>query len=198
MGEHRIRSAWEIALERAERLGKLSAEDMRRRLEEELAPVGTALAQRYLAGLPFRDVETELEKRPAQERGVLAQAAMSALCDVISLEGGERVQRAIEGARLLCPEKSATEACDGIRHLMAEYGQSLGDAQTKLQPTIRRVLERRLGDVGISGSAVEVNVMASAEWRKAAHTLRDRYQGRLDGLKSTLLAACDRSRAQPA
>ena len=46
MGE--MKSAFEKALERAEKLGKLSPEEMRGRKEAEYAPIGRAIADRYL------------------------------------------------------------------------------------------------------------------------------------------------------
>ena len=51
MGE--IKSAWEIAVERVEGLGKLSPEELRRQKEEEYALIGQVLADKYLGGLGF-------------------------------------------------------------------------------------------------------------------------------------------------
>ena len=45
MSEDRIKSAWEIALEKAEKLGRLSPEEAKKRLEEKFYPRGKALAE---------------------------------------------------------------------------------------------------------------------------------------------------------
>jgi len=46
-----IKSAWELAMEKAERLGKLSPDERSRQKEEEYRSIGQTLVEKYLAGL---------------------------------------------------------------------------------------------------------------------------------------------------
>ena len=60
MGE--IKSAWEIALEKVDKLGELSPEELKRQKEEKYALIGQALADKYLGGLDLWQLDVELDK----------------------------------------------------------------------------------------------------------------------------------------
>ncbi|GAG17827.1 unnamed protein product, partial [marine sediment metagenome] len=95
----KIKSALEIALEKAQKLGALSEEERRRLRDEELVAAGEALAKRYLNGLPLRDIEIELGRRGGDDRRIISRNLLSRLVDKIDMEhiaGGERILAAIQ------------------------------------------------------------------------------------------------------
>jgi len=73
MGE--LKSAYERAMEKAEKLGQLSPEELRERKKAELAPIGRALADRYLSHGHTRVLSHDLERFGDEERDVIANAA---------------------------------------------------------------------------------------------------------------------------
>jgi hypothetical protein len=81
MGE--IKSAWEIAMERAEKLGKLSPEELKRQREKEYAVIGQALAEKYLGGLDLRQLEVDLDKYEGEKREWVKKMAMVKLAQSI-------------------------------------------------------------------------------------------------------------------
>ena len=72
-----MKSAFEKALERAERLGKLSPEEIRKRKEEEYIPVGRALADRYLGHGYVKLLEEEANRYNGEEKDIVRRAALS-------------------------------------------------------------------------------------------------------------------------
>ena len=74
-----IKSAWEIALEKTEKLGKLSPEELREQRRQELAPVGRGLADRYLAGLGLWQLKVELDRYKGEEKTLVTEALVSGL-----------------------------------------------------------------------------------------------------------------------
>src|SRR4030042_1871474 len=67
--DRELKSAFDIALERASKLGGISSDEKQKLQEEKLASIGIALSKRYMSGLPVRDVEIELgEYQKAMEK----------------------------------------------------------------------------------------------------------------------------------
>ncbi|MFC1944335.1 hypothetical protein ACFLX5_02420 [Chloroflexota bacterium] len=81
-----LRSAWEIALERAERLGGISAEERRRQDEDRDSLVGKALAERYLAGeFDMHQLKAEVERHEEGRRRGVIGAVVSGLARAIEI-----------------------------------------------------------------------------------------------------------------
>ena len=72
MGE--IKSAWELAMEKVEKLGKLSPEELRRQKEDKCGSIGQVLAEKYLSGSSLRELKTELDKQKGEERELVMAA----------------------------------------------------------------------------------------------------------------------------
>jgi len=108
MGE--MKSAFERAMERAEKMGTLSAEQMRQRRMAELAPVGQAAAQRYLEHGHEPLLREEIEKHSGEEKGIVLGAALATLVEAVSLTDNVFTERALKGILALIDEDKAVEA----------------------------------------------------------------------------------------
>jgi hypothetical protein len=179
-----LKSAFDIAMERAQRLGGLSAEEKKRLKEGELAEVGDALGKRYLSGLPIRDVELELEKYK-EDRPVLIRYFLTFLVDKISFTKPDDVEKILEAIRYFSKRPKVIE---GIRDIINEYRRVVEQARQEIQSELGAAKRKELAKKGISGSAVEPALEASPEWLETSQHLLSEYQKRLEGIKSSLQA----------
>lgn len=153
MEEKRIKSAWEIAMEKVEKMGELSPEEKREMKEKEYAPKGKTIAERFLDGvIASRYLEVELQKLKGEEREILEKAVLERFKEAIKIEDLVRSQKALEGISTL--GKDVADFKDKLPLLYQEYQAKIEGAE--------RESENRLK---ISGSALgEINFEANEVW----------------------------------
>jgi hypothetical protein len=180
-----IRSAWEIALEKVERLGSLSPEERRRQKEKEFGAIGQILADKYLAGLGLWQLETELNKYSAEDKGLVQKALASKLIQTIELDNRERLQRVIEAILALKQGDSAVSSIKSeIEQLFREYEEAAEKESWEIEKSAREVLHQ----LRISGSAIgAINPGVIPELRQSLDRLALPYEERLEGLKTKLI-----------
>ena len=170
-----LRSAFDIAMERAQKLGGLSAEEKRRLKEGELSEVGQALGERYLSGLPIRDVELELDKY-REDRQILIRYLLSFLAGEINLTDAGDVERILEAIQHF---SKSPKVIEGIRDTISEYQTAVEQARQEIQSKLGTGRRKELARKGISGSAVEPAIEVSPEWLETSQHLLSEYQKRL-------------------
>jgi hypothetical protein len=179
-----LKSAFDIAMERTQKLGGLSAEDKKRLREGELSEVGQALGKRYLSGLPIRDVELELGKCK-EDRQILIRYFLAFLMDKISLTDPVDVERILEAIQHFSKSPKVIES---IRDIINEYWKAVEQSRQEIQSKLGTTRRKELAKKGISGSAVEPAIEASPEWLETSQHLLSEYQKRLEGVKPPLQA----------
>ncbi|MBI4317522.1 MAG: hypothetical protein HY675_03450 [Chloroflexi bacterium] len=183
----RIKSAWEIALEKADSLGELSDEELAKRQEEEYTPVGQALAKRFLSGLPLREVQQGLASHEGYVGRVVKRAALATLVEVIEPNDCDRALPAVEAIRQLLGEENVGEIADSLARRLRNGCEAQAQIDAGCQESLRHKKEQELKERGIFGSAVSVNVEATAEWREVLRRRARERQEVLLPLKKKLL-----------
>jgi hypothetical protein len=178
--DHEIRSAFEIAMEKAEKLGNLSAEEKRQLHEEELLAAGEALRERYLNGLPLRDIDVELRRRTDEDRRIVSHHLLRHLLDTIDVTNAAVDDRILAGIEHLSAD---AEVVQGIRGLLQEYEKALETARQESLHTLEEAMRKELELRGISGSAVQPAIETSPQWLQVRHGLDAHYQERLEEIK---------------
>ena len=149
MGE--LKSAWEIAQEKADRLGKLSAEEIQRQREQECRQIGRAIAQRYLDSPESLSLALELDKYQ-DKKDLVRQASLTHLTQAIDLKSWSgtspdaTVQSTWQGAK---KERAHTAtpliwqgACSGgVYPRLEKIAQGIATLEPKSQPLIERIRE---------------------------------------------------------
>jgi len=188
-----VKSALEKAMERVEKLGKASPEELKRM---EQVPLGNAIAARYLRG-ELADLLAELSQHDVDVRGYIVEGILETLLRNISLPRDSHTRqtnsRAMEGILALKQNKeSVRDVFDHIEHLFSYYEASLEQAFTRLRQEFearlgetKKVLEQQLGaKVKID---VERQPQFQQEWRKAQVELDAQYEKVLQEHKQRLL-----------
>jgi hypothetical protein len=178
--DDKIKSALEIALEKAQRLGALSEEEKQRLKDEELVAAGEALAERYLSGLPLRDIEIELAERAEEERHTLSHHLLQHLLDKIDIGHIGIDDRIIAAIQRLSGDPGIVQ---GIRDLIQEYQGSIEKARQENLRKLEAAKRNELESKGISGSAVQPVFETSPEWMRIRQNLDSHYRERFEELR---------------
>jgi hypothetical protein len=185
MGE--MKSALERALEKAEKLGKLSPEEIREREKAKYTPIGRAIAERYLGHGHKQLLKEEVGRYSGDLKGIVTSAALSRLVEAIDLASGDLVERALYGLLTLKGKGRIGEVDGRIKSLLGEFR----DAQQERYEMEKERIEK--GDMGllhqlrISGSAIgAINLKASESWATISREISLQFNQRLDALKREL------------
>jgi hypothetical protein len=188
-----IKSAWELAVEKVEKLGKLSPEELQRQKTEKCGSIGQGLAEKCLTGLALRDVKIELDKYKGEERELVRAALASKLIDAIELGGAERLSKVIEGISEL--KLKSGEALAGIRTEIEQLFEEYREAEQKKRREVDAAARGVLHQLRISGSAIgSVNPEVVPEWKNELDKIALPYRERLDSLKARLRSGFPLSR----
>ncbi len=182
-----LKSAWEVAQERASRLGKLSADEKEQQERQRYRQVGQALAQKWMDTSQGLDLAAELGKHEEKGRETIKQAVIEHLlesmgfADTRAING---VKRIIEAISTLKPE---------LQPKAEEVGQLVQEcelAEQKMRQELESQYRETLHQLRISGTAVgAINIEDNPQWQLARHGLAASLAPRLDALKQALLDA---------
>jgi hypothetical protein len=209
-----LKSAWEIAQGKADRLGKLTAEELRQQGQEKCRQIGEAIAQRYLDNVEPLDLGIELDKHPEEERELIKRAVASRLIQAMDLRffaepvlsdmrffaalrmtGNEGFRTTDTSFRttdklektiqgIASLEPQSRAITERLRQLFQEYEGATREARQEIERKDKEILHR----LRISGTAVgDINVEAMPQWEQIWHRLRKPFETRLDNLKQELI-----------
>ncbi len=180
-----LKSAWEVAQERASRLGKLSAEEKEQQERQRYRQAGQALAQKWMDSSQRVDLTAELSKHEEKGREIMEQAVIEHLLEAVgfaSTEAINNVKRTITAISSLKPELQPR--AEEVGRLVQEYELAENKMRQELESRYRETLHR----LRISGTAVEaVNIEDSPQWQPARQELVESLAPRLNALKQALL-----------
>jgi hypothetical protein len=184
MGE--LKSAWEIAQERASRLGKLSAEEKEQQERQWYRQIGQVLAQKWLDSSRQVDMTAELNKYEEKERAIIKQAIIKHLVEAIEFtttQGINSVKRVVEAISSLRPELQPK--AEEIGQLVQEYEE----AEQKIRQDLESNYRETLHQLRISGTAVDaINIETNNQWQLARQELVEAFTPRLNDLKQALIS----------
>jgi hypothetical protein len=184
MGE--LKSSWEIAQERANRLGKLSAEEKEQQERQGYRQIGQVLAQKWLDSSRQVDMTAELNKYEEKERDIIKQAIIKHLVEAIEFtttQGINSVKRVVEAISSLRPELQPK--AEEIGQLVQEYEE----AEQKIRQDLESNYRETLHQLRISGTAVDaINIETNNQWQLARQELVEAFTPRLNDLKQALIS----------
>ncbi len=187
-----IKSALEIAMEKAEKIGKASTEEMSRL---EAMDRGRRLAARFLKEKEL-NLEEEIKKVPPQEIHVLLEGLEEVFLRNIFLPRDQNslthtISRALEGLRLI-KGPQASRILQEIERLLLGYLQMKSDLYQRFRQQFQSNmagLEQAIAQqYGLSGPIdPEALPQFQEEWQKVEADLKERFQQQLNQLKAALL-----------
>lgn len=182
MGE--IKSAWEIAQEKANKLGALSPEERKKQKDEKCRSIGKTLAEKYLGLGDVRFLEIELGKYSGQDKDLISHAIIRRLVQAIDLNYSLKLEEISRGILALSQSEATAQIMHKIKELFHEYGEVENRERQEIERAGREILHQ----LRISGTAIsKINIRAKEEWLKRLNELARPFEERLSALKQELL-----------
>ncbi|MEJ2738706.1 MAG: hypothetical protein P8105_02520 [Dehalococcoidia bacterium] len=179
-----IRSSWEIAQEKADRLGDLSSEERNRQKEELYRNTAAVLVHQYLDDKDIRPVKKELNKYTGEVRKLKERILLDELINVIDLDKQESLDIAVNGIEALWGKQETGHDIEPVKHLYAEYYKIRNEEKRRVDDAGRQILR----DMDISGSAIgTINIYARDEWLNALNSLTACFKKWLKGLQEDIV-----------
>ena len=179
-----LKSAWEIAEQRASRLGRLSAEEQKQQERDRCCQSGQVLAGKWLDGSEKLNLLAELGRHGPEEQALMKQAVIEHLAGAIeppAAGNADQVTRAIDGIENLAPELH--QEMNEVRRLLHEYEEEERKTRQEIESGFRETLHR----MRIAGTAVAgVNVEATEEWQAARQRLVEAFIPAFNDVKQAL------------
>ena len=181
----KIKSAWEIALEKAEKLGDLSPEERRKQIEDRSRIIGVSLFEKYISQPESRFFETALNQYAGEDRELIRRAIFQKLVDGIELGHGLELDIISQGTFSLVKAEAVMKTMDKIEELFQEYNNIETEAKEEIEREGREVLHQMM----VSGTAINhINPQATEEWQNKLNELAYPFEERLNSLKQELLS----------
>jgi len=181
-----MQSALERALQRAERIGKLSAEEARQQKEAKYIPAGRAIAERFLEHGHTVVLAGQLDKLEEGGRSIAIRTAISVLIEGIDIDDRALTERALEGIKTLGAE-SMLDVFKEISEIFDQYATQKRLWYNEHFSEMTAAIRERLVSLGISGSAVgEINIGNDPQWIQKQAELRSEFNARLGKSKASL------------
>jgi hypothetical protein len=180
-----LKSAWEVAQERADKLGKLSAQEKEQQERQRYRQIGQALAQKWLDSSQGLDIAAELSNQEEGGREIIRQALIEHLVEAVEFTT----------ARGLSTAKKVIETIGSLKpHLLPraeELGQLVQEyelAEQKIRQELESHYRHTLHQLRISGTAVDaINIEDSPQWQLARQGPVESLTSRLNALKQAFI-----------
>ncbi len=177
-----LRSSWEIAREKADKLGELSPEEQRRQREDRCRPIGTALAERYLVESDIIHLEAGINGYGAEDKELIRQIVLQRLVERIDLKNDFILESICQGI-LAITNNNAAGIIDRAREIFQQYREAEEVERQKIEKAGDEILHRQR----ISGTAVgRINIRAREEWQEILDKTAQPFEEALGNLKREL------------
>ena len=179
----RIKSAKEIALERVEKLGRISPGELKEERIRKCAELGRQLVLRYLTAHNAGEIEGELLKYSGEERNMVERSLWQDMVCKLELGNHDHLSFLLKLAFQMRNEAVA-KAGPEISDVFCSYQEAV----EKDKREIRNEGKNALHGLRISGDAVgEINLQAKEEWKGKLEAAASPYEEELGRIKEGLL-----------
>ena len=178
-----IKSAWEIAQEKASKLGELSVEEREEQRQHKCRELGEALADKYLSSYDVEVIKDKLSKHDTSDKDLISRVAVNRLSRSIDLRYPNILSEISRGILYLENTNAIKQTLEEIKALFYEYAS----AEARQRQDIEKESSEILHQMRIAGTAIGgLNVRAKEEWQKKLDETALPFDSRLNALKREL------------
>jgi hypothetical protein len=179
----RMKSAKEIALERVEKLDRISPEELKEEKARKCAELGRQLALRYLTARKPGEIEEELLKYSGEERNMVERSLWQDMVCKLELGNHDHLSFLLELASRMKNEIIG-KAGPEINNVFYSYQEAVEKSKREIRNEGKNVLHQ----LRISGDAVgDINLRAREEWKGRIKATALPYEQELGRIKEGFL-----------
>jgi hypothetical protein len=179
----KIKSTIELAMEKAAKLPRLTEEELRQQQEKEYGPRGRVIGGRFLAGdLAAQELDAELSRYQGEQGEIVRGAFLASMCQAIDIGETEATARGFEGIKTLVRDDHLEETSSRLSGILRDYEEQRQREFAKTE----QAEAVNLRELGVSGSAIRLNMEQSEGWREKRSELLAEFRPKLDDLKREL------------
>jgi hypothetical protein len=180
-----IKSALEIALERAEKIGKLSKEEL---AAQEWSEKGKKIAADFLSGR-IDDLKTALSDVPGEMLVTVIDSVMDILVRNIVLprdpDQWDGIRKAMHGI-VDIKGSMAMQVMPGIEDLLKQYEQTRNQYLEQFQARMEQVTAGGAGMGNAAGADINAIAAMQQEWERISAEINQQFEHQLDQMKTYL------------
>ncbi len=185
MGEGKVKTAFELAMEKVDAMPKLNTEELKEERKKESIAKGETIAQKHLQNIHRKiDIRNEMSRFEEDQREFGSRAALRCLSQELSLTQSEQNRHILEGMAQLNETIKVDTALERLNQIIDDFRRTL----MKAQSDIGKTESDRLKKEGIAGSAVKPNLKTNSAWQEKFAELSATYTGKLYEFQQTLIA----------
>ncbi|MBT4510852.1 MAG: hypothetical protein HOC20_01395 [Chloroflexi bacterium] len=182
-----MKSALERALERADRMGRLSPEELQRQNEGRYIQAGEAITQRFFEHGNTSILAEQIEKLESGGTAIAIRSALATLIGGMDLSNKDLTERTLDGINSLGGSKPVNEISEEIMSLFGQYAWQKKLWYEENAEEAGKEIKERMASAGIYGSAIaEINIENNEEWAQKSDELRSEFNSRLSEMKKVL------------
>ncbi|RJQ24888.1 MAG: hypothetical protein C4589_12085 [Peptococcaceae bacterium] len=179
-----LKSAWEIAMEKVEKLDDVKLAELKKKDEERCRLAGRAVAERYFTGRDLRQLAEDLEKYHGEEKELIKSAAISGLVDEITLGDDEKLDAAVRGILFLTGDERVRETGARIKLLFEQYRRAEREKMEEMAAAGKKILQQ----MGVSGGAIKaINPVAGEDFKQTIKEMARPYEKELENYRQQIL-----------
>ena len=174
-------------MERISALPQLTRQEIAEQKEREYAPVGTAIAMKYLNGtLSDAELPVELSRYEGERQHIIRRALLTGLCREVRFGNTPReTRKALLGMTAVAPQKK--HFCEEAARSFEQILDELEAAKEKMIGEFGAVAGQRMKELGISGSAVRPNLSENDRWNQELAAMQQAYEPKLEMIRGKLM-----------
>jgi len=180
MGE--LKSAWEIAMEKASTVGSLSPEELYQQKMVRFQQIGNGLALNYLNTSDLRPLEEGLRKLEGEERALVSRSVAKTLAEAIQLGDRAALEKVMVAFRYLKNDEEVNKTIALIEDVFEEFEL----VQQKKPTSLDHGTSEELSKKGISGNAIRAIDSTHSHQQHDLEDVMKPYEEKLAKLRQQL------------
>ena len=179
-----IRSSWEIAREKAEKLGRLSPAEQKKQNEERCLPIAKSIFEKYIRNDDIKLLEYELSKYSKEDGELIRYIFRNQLIESIGLNNSSELEKLCAGITSLIRNQNMAEIMVKVKGIIYAYDKAVDSEKQNIERYGMKILLQ----YKIAGTAIaKINIEAREEWLQKMNKLTLSSEQSLNNLKEELL-----------
>lgn len=179
----KVKTAFELAMEKIDKMPKLDKVEIEKQHESELFEKSEAIIIQYFQGhLKLQKLEKEISQFNAENRPVVRKSILKQLKDAIGVIDKDKNVKALAAIQQLDSNVDLAKIQEELNRIIQKYQHQ----RHKEYDNLGIEEQKRLQKMGISGSAVAPNLQNSESGIKVEEKLKDQFQQKMEKIRGKL------------